>query len=114
MRAVAALAAVCAAAVACGSHEPRLKRVDAAPLISLTQRIAREGPCARRRDLSTLRTRAIALVNRHAVPSALQEPFVSAVNELASHAVTCAPGTESTVVKEQARDLSAWLEKNSR
>jgi hypothetical protein len=109
VRTVAVLVIVCVFATGCGAHKARLKRADTAPLISLTQRIANGQPCARTSDLSTLRTRAIALVNRHVVPSELQEPLLSAINELASQAATCANST----VKRRARDLAAWLKENS-
>jgi hypothetical protein len=113
MRACGALAVVCFAAVACGAQEPRLKRADAAPLLALTTRIAGEGPCAQARDLPRLRGRAIALVNRHAVPPELQEPLLSEVNGLAARNVSCTPPTPNPAVRLRARNLAAWLSENS-
>jgi hypothetical protein len=113
VRAFAVLAVVCLAVVACGDRKPRLKAADSAPLIALTNRISTEGPCGQKRDLPALRRRAIALVNRHAVPSELQEPLLSAVNDLAGRAVSCTPPRSSPAVRSRARSLAAWLEKNS-
>jgi hypothetical protein len=88
-----ALAVVLGVTVAgCGSSSaPRLDRADVAPLIALANRVAAEGPCAQKRDLAALRTRAIGLVNRHAVPPGLQEQFVAGVNDLAGRTPACAP-----------------------
>jgi hypothetical protein len=83
-------AAVVLAAAGCGGSTPRLARTDAAPLIALADRIAHESPCAQKRDLAAVRARTIALVNRKAVPSGLQEPLLAGVNDLASRSPACA------------------------
>jgi len=77
-----------------GSDAPKLAHGDAAPLIDLAARIAREGSCAQARDIPRLSRAAIALVNSHRVPAALQEPLVSGVNDLSSHAPLCLPAVE--------------------
>jgi hypothetical protein len=59
-----------------------MARQDAAPLIKLADRIARETPCAQARDIRALRARTTALVNAHRVPQPLQEPLGSGVNAL--------------------------------
>jgi hypothetical protein len=59
-----------------------MARQDAAPLIRLADRIAREAPCAQARDIRALRARTTALVNAHRVPRPLQEPLGSGVNAL--------------------------------
>jgi hypothetical protein len=84
-------AALSVAAAGCGSSDPHLNRDDAAQLIALASRVAREGPCAQKRDLATLKVRAIALVNRKAVPADLQESFVAGVNDLADRTPVCEP-----------------------
>lgn len=90
MRAAAIIAAAAVlAAAGCGGSPPRLARTDAAPLIALADRIALEAPCAQKRDLAAVRAHAIALVNRQAVPSELQEPLLAAANDLASRSPAC-------------------------
>lgn len=90
MRAAAVMAAVLVVAAAgCGGSPPRLARTDAAPLIALADRIARESPCAQKLDLAAVRAQTIALVNRKSVPSGLQEPLLAAVNDLASRSPAC-------------------------
>ena len=82
----------CLLAAGCGGNDrPHVARADVAPLITLADRVATEGPCAQKRDLATLQRRAIALVNRKAVPPELQEPFVAGVNDLAGRAPVCRP-----------------------
>jgi hypothetical protein len=66
----------------CGGGGPHLARQDAAPLITLADRIAREAPCAQARDIRALRARRTALINAHRIPSALQDPLSSGVNAL--------------------------------
>lgn len=79
----------------CGSDGgPHLARSDAAPLITLADRISREAPCAQVRDIRALRSRAIALVNAHRVPAALQETLTSGVNALV--APPCLPPVTPT------------------
>jgi hypothetical protein len=85
------VAAFVLAAAGCGRSTPHLARSDAAPLIALADRIAREGPCAQKTDLVAVRTKAIALVNRKGVPADLQEPFLAAVNDLSSRTPACVP-----------------------
>jgi hypothetical protein len=65
-----------------GGGGPHLARQDAAPLISLADKISREGACAQARDIRALRSQTTALVNAHRVPVALQEPLSSGVNAL--------------------------------
>ena len=90
-RPIVLVAAAVLAAAGCGGGTPHLARTDAAPLIALADKIAREGPCAQKTDLVAVRTKAIALVNRRAVPAGLQEPFLAAVNDLSSRTPACAP-----------------------
>jgi uncharacterized membrane protein YgcG len=66
----------------CGGGGPHLGRGDAAPLIQLADKIAREGPCAQARDIRALRARTIALVNAHRVPASLEETLTAGVNGL--------------------------------
>jgi hypothetical protein len=75
------LAAVLLAGCA-GGGSPHLARQDAAPLITLADKISREAPCAQARDIRALRARTIALVNAHRIPAALQESLTSGVNAL--------------------------------
>jgi hypothetical protein len=86
-----AIGALALGIAGCGPSTPHLARTDAAPLAALADRIAHEAPCAQRRDLATMRAKAIALVNRKAVPAGLEEPLLSGVNDLASRAPACAP-----------------------
>jgi hypothetical protein len=86
-----ALLSLCAVfAAGCGAAaEPRLAQPDAAQLISLSQRIAREGACAQKRDIPRLHDRAIALINAGRVPQELQEPLMSGVGALSSQTPVC-------------------------
>lgn len=99
---VVALAAL--ACAACGGGErdggPRLAQEDAAPLIFLSNQVARyaaSDPCRARRDIEKLQARAIRLVNSGRVPAALKEDFLAGVNDLATHPVTCAPAPAEPV-----------------
>lgn len=68
-----------------------MARADAAPLIVLSEQIAREGSCAQASDIAKLDARAQALVNAHRVPAALAESFMSGVNALQAQAPICLP-----------------------
>jgi hypothetical protein len=68
-----------------------MARADAASLITLADRIAREGPCAQARDIEALSARRIALVNAHRVPAALAESLSSGVNLLIEQTPPCLP-----------------------
>jgi len=70
---------------------PHMARADAAPLIALSHRISREGPCAQARDITKLGRQAITLVNAHRVPSSLAESLVSGVNALRAQTPVCLP-----------------------
>lgn len=74
-----------------GRSVPLLAHDDAQGLIALTHQIAGESDCARARDIPKLRTRAIALVNAHRVPAALQDTLVSGVNALGALTPVCLP-----------------------
>lgn len=74
-----------------GSSRPSLDHADAARLIALTHRIAGENACAQSQDIPKLRTQAVALVNAHRVPAALQEPLLSGVQALGAEAPVCLP-----------------------
>jgi hypothetical protein len=80
----------------CGGGGPHMARHDAAPLIKLADRIAREAPCAQARDIRLLRARTVALVNAHHVPHALQEPLLSGVNAFVEPPCLPAVPTDST------------------
>jgi hypothetical protein len=95
---------VCSAlAAGCGSSGggPKLGHADGVALAALAHRIAGEPRSAQPRDISRLQARAIALVNSGRVPPELQEPLLSAVNALSERP------------PHGARDLEAWLKKNS-
>ncbi|HXK16054.1 MAG TPA: hypothetical protein VNH45_16100 [Gaiellaceae bacterium] len=97
LRPSAAFLSVASAALlaGCGSSGgPHLTHNDAAPLITLADKISREAPCAQARDIRVLRTRTIALVNTHRVPAALQETLTSGVNALV--APVCLPSVAPT------------------
>lgn len=66
----------------CGGGGLHMARRDAAPLITLADRIPREAPCAQARDIRALRAGAVALINAHRVPAALQDSLMSGVNAL--------------------------------
>ncbi len=91
----------------CGGSGPaKLARVDATPLIALATRITRETSCGQARDIPRLSTRVIALVNAHRVPADLQEPLLSGVNDLASHAPSCRRPDSRVAVTEPTIDTS--------
>jgi hypothetical protein len=92
MRRLAVIAVVSAGLVGCGhSTAPRLQSADATRLIALTRKIAAEDACGQSRDIPKLRTQAIALVNEHRVPAALQEPLLGGVQALAEQTPLCLP-----------------------
>jgi hypothetical protein len=68
-----------------------MARADAASLITLADRIAREGPCAQAQDIQALSARRLALVNAHRVPAALAESLSSGVNLLIEQTPPCLP-----------------------
>ncbi|MCW2964209.1 MAG: hypothetical protein JWO17_1461 [Actinomycetia bacterium] len=68
-----------------------MARQDAAPLIALAEKIPREAPCAQARDIRALSRQAIALVNAHRIPPALQESLTSGVNALVVQTPPCLP-----------------------
>ena len=74
-----------------GGGGPRLARDDAAPLIRLADRIAREAPCAQARDIRALGELRTTLINSDKVPADLQDPFSSGVNALAALTPPCLP-----------------------
>jgi hypothetical protein len=84
---------VAALVTGCGGEEPRIARADAAPLVTLGDRIARESdaPCAQARDIRVVQARAVRLVNAGRVPAKLQETFLSGVNALAARTPACLP-----------------------
>ena len=75
----------------CGSSGPHLARRDAAPLITLADKIAREGACAQARDIRALSALRLQIINAHKVPTALQEPLSSGVNALVAQTQPCLP-----------------------
>jgi hypothetical protein len=81
-----------------GGGGPHLARQDAAPLITLADRIAREAPCAQARDIRALSTLRTKLINGHQVPSPLQDPLSSAVNALAAQTPPCLPSVPAATV----------------
>jgi len=116
-----------------GKAEPKLAHADAEPLISLAARIAGEGSCGQAGDIPLLGRRAVALIDDHRVPAALQEPFLSGVNDLVAQAPRCTPGEARAATAaphietghvepvphaghpaQQARNLEAWLSAWSR
>lgn len=82
----------------CGGGGPHLARNDAAPLITLADRISREAPCAQARDIRALDARRIALVDAHRIPSALQESLSSGVNALVALTPPCLPSVPATTI----------------
>ncbi|HEV7640664.1 MAG TPA: hypothetical protein VGO39_07355 [Gaiellaceae bacterium] len=74
-----------------------MARHDAAPLITLADRIPREGACAQARDIRALNRHTIALVNAHRIPPALQESLTSGVNALVAQTPPCLPPVTATV-----------------
>ena len=85
---------------------PTLPRTLAHHWAERDDTIAAATPCAGHRKAAALRAAAIGAVNRHRIPSALQEPLMSRMNLLAAHG-TCAP------VRREARALAAWLRRSS-
>jgi hypothetical protein len=84
----------------CGSSGgPHLARHDAAPLITLADRISREAPCAQARDIRAFSALRTKLVNERKVPSALQDPLSSGVNALAALSPPCPPAAPTATVK---------------
>lgn len=68
-----------------------MARQDAAPLITLAEKISHEAPCAQARDIRALRARTTTLINAHRVPAALQESLSSGVNALVVETPPCLP-----------------------
>jgi hypothetical protein len=85
-----------------GGGGPHLARQDAAPLITLANRIAREAPCAQASDIRALSARRTALVNAHRVPAALQDSLSSAVNALVEQTPPCVPAVAAATVTPPA------------
>lgn len=85
------LAAAAVLAACGGTSGDRLARADSAPLIALSNRIAREPPCGQVRDLRLLRAAANRLVNKRRVPASLLEPMLSGVADLESRRPVCIP-----------------------
>ena len=75
-----------------------MARQDAAPLITLADRIAREGPCAQARDIRALSELRTTLINAHKVPSELQDPLSSGVNALVAAMPPCLPAVPAATV----------------
>jgi hypothetical protein len=77
-----------------------MARADAAQLITLADRLSREGPCAQARDIRALERRRTALVNEHRVPPRLAESLSSGVNALVEQMPACVatapPAVEAT------------------
>jgi hypothetical protein len=93
---VVALAVLACAACGGGARDdgPKLAREDAAPLIFLSNQVARyaaSDPCRARRDIQRLQAHAIRLVGSGRVPAELKEDLMAGVNDLATHPVSCAP-----------------------
>jgi hypothetical protein len=86
----------------CGGGGPHLARRDAAPLITLADRISREAPCAQARDIRALATRRTALLNAGRIPQALQESLSSGVNALVELTPPCPPAVPATTVEPPA------------
>jgi hypothetical protein len=124
------------AVAGCGGSKgpPKLDHADAAPLVALAHRIAREGSCGQARDIPQLQRQVIALVNTGRVADGLREPLTSAANALAELAPRCLPTigpvrtdppavvvtTEVRPVphasspSQEARNLEGWLRSYSR
>jgi hypothetical protein len=96
----------------CGGGGSQLARQDAAPLITLADRIAREAPCAQARDIRALSELRNKLINARKVPSELQDPLSSGVNALVAETPPCLPAVPAvsaappttTVVPEQRNE----------
>ena len=85
-----------------GGGGPHLARHDAAPLITLADRISREAPCAQARDIRALSALRGKLINARKVPSALQEPLSSGVNALVAQTPPCLPTVPAATVAPPA------------
>jgi hypothetical protein len=81
-----------------GGGGPHLARQDAAPLITLADRIPHEAPCAQQRDIRALNRQAIALVNAQRIPPGLQESLTSGVNALVAQTPPCLPPVPAAAV----------------
>jgi hypothetical protein len=81
-----------------GGGGPHLAREDAAPLITLADRIARETPCAQARDIRALSALRTKLINAHKAPAALQDPLSSGVNALVAQTPPCLPSVPAATV----------------
>jgi hypothetical protein len=75
-----------------------MARNDAAPLITLADKIPHEGPCAQARDIRRLSALRIRLVQAHKIPPALQEPLSSGVNALVAQKPVCLPPVPAATV----------------
>lgn len=80
-----------------------MAREDAAPLITLADKISREGGCAQARDIRALRARTTTLINAHRVPAALQESLSSGVNALVVRTPPCLPAIPAATVKPDSK-----------
>ena|SRR5437763_11748184 len=86
----------------CGTGgTPQLAREDVAPLISLADRISREGPCAQARDIRRLDRERTRLVNEHRIPSALADSLSSGVNALVAQMPACVPAVTPSADEPQ-------------
>jgi hypothetical protein len=93
------LAASSAVLAACGGSArrppaPELRHRDAAQLIAIARRFAREVPsdrCAAARDAADLGTRARSLVAAGRVPAPLRAPLLAGVAAVAAKAPACPP-----------------------
>jgi len=99
---VLAVAAVAASAGCGGSDGTRLARADAAPLISLSHRIASEDVCAQARDIRTLQRDALRLINQRRVPRGLEETFLSGVSALTAQIPACVPVVPPTAIPSRS------------
>jgi hypothetical protein len=79
-----------------------MARNDAAPLITLADKIPHEGSCAQARDIRRLSALRITLVQGHKIPSALQEPLSSGVNALVAQTPVCLPPVPAATVTPPA------------
>jgi hypothetical protein len=75
-----------------------MARTDAAPLITLADKITHEGSCAQARDIRRLGALRIRLIQAHKIPPALQEPLSSGVNALVAQTPVCLPPVAAATV----------------
>lgn len=75
-----------------------MARQDAAPLITLADKISGESACAQARDIRALRALRTTVINSHRVPAALQEPLSSGVNELVAQTPVCLPAVPNATL----------------